>query len=232
MKFFSIIGATVAFAGIAAAQGISVQKIQGDVQVRHGVTEQWSATAAGDVLKPDDSMRTGRNGLAVILAMKSGVEKRITLPSEVIVDMADVRDLTPEELMLKLTMERVRSSPYKSPEELSAPNAGVVHGANETPGPALPENDPAAGTMQWNGARVLFENGFYPTCALKGMELYRLYPETARKYTNRILVAQSLERANLRGEALSEYNTILGLDGLTQAEQSTVRQEINKLRTH
>ncbi len=232
MKFRFVVCSVVAFCGVAAAQGISVQKIQGDVQVRHGVTEQWTSIAAGDVLKPDDSMRTGKNGLAIILAFKSGVPKRITLPGEVIVDMADVRDLTAEELMLKITMERVRSSPYKSPEDLAAPNAGVVHGANEAPGPELAENDQAAGTMQWNGVQVLFENGFYPTCALKGMELYRLYPETAKNYNDRMMVAQSLERANLRGEALAEFNTILGLEGLTQSQQDAVRQEINHLQTH
>ncbi len=221
-----------AFATLAAAQGISVQKIQGDVQVRHGVTEQWSTIASGDALKPDDSMRTGKNGLAIILALKGGVQKHITLPAEVIVDMADVRDLTPEELMLKLTMERVRTSPYISPEDLTAPNAGVVHGANEASGPNLPENDPAAGTMQWNGARVLFDNGFYSTCALKGMELYRLYPETAKHYADRIIVAQSLERANLRGEALSEYNAILALKDLSQSQQASVRQEMKLLQEH
>ena len=221
-----------ASAGIAAAQGISVQKIQGDVQVRHGVTEHWSTIATGDVLKPDDSMRTGKNGLAVILALKGGIQKHITLPAEVIVDMADVRDLTAEELMLKLTMERVRSSPYKSPEDLTAPNAGVVHGGNERPGPGLPENDPAAGTMQWNGTHVLFDNGFYSTCALKGMELYRLYPETAKSYANRMIVAQSLERANLRGEALSEYTAILSMDGLSPVQQSSVREEMKQLQEH
>jgi hypothetical protein len=215
---------------LSHAQEITVQKVQGDVRVRHGVTEQWSTIAAGDVLKPDDSMLTGANGRAVILAMKKGVEKRITLPPEVIVDMADVRDLSPDELMLKLTMERVRSSPSTSPRDLTAPNAGVVHGGNERSGPALPENDPAAGSMHWNGARVLFNNGFYSTCALKGMELYRLYPETAKSFENRVLVAQSLERENLRGDALNEYAGILTLDGLTAAQQVTVKQEMQRLQ--
>lgn len=229
MRTFLFACGFLAMTATIHAQGITVQTIQGNVRVRHGVTEQWTAIAAGDVLKPDDSMLTGANGRAVILALKGGVEKRITLPSDVIVDMADVRDLTPEELMLKLAMERVRSSPYTAPGDLTAPNAGVVHGADKRSGRALPENDPAAGMMQWNGARVLFENGFYSTCALKGMELYRLYPETAKRFDNRMLVAQSLEREHLRGEALNEYGAILSLDGLTAAQQATVKQEMKRL---
>jgi hypothetical protein len=214
----------------ARAQGIAVQEVRGDVQVRHGVTEHWITVAAGDVLKPDDSMRTGLDGHAEILADRDGVPRRIALPSEVIVDMADIRDLTPEELMLKLTMERVRSSPYKSRDDVPAPNAGVVHGGDKASGPPLPENDPAQGTMQWNGAQVLFNNGFYSTCALKGMELYRLYPETAGKYNYRLMVAESLNRAKLRGEALAEYHATLGLPGLTPAQKAKVQQAMEALQ--
>ena len=231
MNAMAILCASVVFSGSLFAQGIPVQKIQGDVQVRHGVTEEWSTIAAGDVLKPDDSIRTGKNGQAVIVAIKDGGQKHIALPSEVIVDIADIRDLTAEELMLKLTMERVRSSPYKSRDDLTAPNAGVVHGANEASGSTLPLNDPSAGAMQWKGAKVLYNNGFYSTCALKGMELYRLYPESAKDYNCRLVVAQSLERANLHGEALSEFGAILSLDGLTQAQQASVKHEMNTLET-
>ena len=230
MKTLVCAFAFMAMTTLSYAQEITVQKVQGDVRVRHGVTEQWTAIAAGDVLKPDDSMLTGPNGRAVILAMKKGVEKRVTLPPDVIVDIADVRDLSPEELMLKLAMERVRSSPSTSPRDLTAPNAGIVHGANERSGRALPGNDPAVGSMQWNGARVLYDNGFYSTCALKGMELYRLYPETAKSFENRILVAQSLEHESLRGDALNEYSIILSLDGLTPDQKATVKQQMQRLQ--
>ncbi len=230
MKTLTFLCAMALLPGAAAAQGIAVQKIQGDVQVRHGVTEHWMAVAAGDILKPDDSMRTGADGRAEIVAERGGMQKKISLPSEVIVDMADIRDLTAEELMLKLTMERVRSSPYKSREDIPSPNAGVVHGGDKGTGPALPANDPVQGTMQWNGAQVLFDNGFYSTCALKGLELYRLYPVTAKDYRHRLIVAESLDRASLRGEALAEYNAMLGLEGLTRAEVATVKEAMAALQ--
>ena len=214
-------------------QGITVQKIQGDVQVRHGVTETWSAVAAGDILRPDDSMKTGPKGTAIVVAIHGSAQKKIALPPEVVVDMADIRDLTSEELMLKLTMERVRQSGYRSDENPAVPNAAVVHGADQSAsGVHVSSNNTAVAVPMWNGARVLFENGFYSTCALKGMELVRLFPATGNNAEYRLLIAQSLDHAGLRGEALTEYNTILGLGHLSQVQESTVKQRLGVLRQH
>ena len=35
---------------------ISVQKVQGDVSVRHGVAEDWTSVKTGDILKPNDTI--------------------------------------------------------------------------------------------------------------------------------------------------------------------------------
>lgn len=225
----SVMCVLVLAAASALAQGISVQKLSGDVRVRHGVTEQWASVAVGDVLKPEDTMMTGIKGTAVVLAPESRGTKRITLPPDVIVDIADIRDLTAEELMLKLAMEKVRGSSYRSSEDPTIPNAAVVHGANREATVPLTVNDAAALPL-WNGARVLFENGFYSTCALKGMELLRLYPPFSEKFDCRFLVAQSLEKTNLRGEALNEYSAILQMPGLTKTQEASVQQHITLLQ--
>src|SRR5512140_1473328 len=215
------------------AQDIVVQRLQGDVAVRHGVTEVWTSVAVGDVLRPDDTMKTGKKGSAVLSApLKStGAVKRITLPPEVIVDLSDVRELSQEELMLKLTMERVRASSYQwKNDELHIPNASVVHGANRSAGTPLADNDPQSGLLQWNGTRVLFDNGFYSTCALKAIELFRLYPSVGAKFENHLMTAEALEKANLRGEALSEYTGMLQMEGITPAQQTVVKERIAALK--
>ncbi len=232
MKIPAVALALLLSASLASAQTVSIQKASGDVSVRHGVTEQWTSAWAGQVLRPDDTFRTGAKGSAVLIASpQNGGQKRITLPAEVILDVADIRDLTPEELMLKLTMEKVRGSSYQSQDDLQTPNAAVVHGANGAPAAALKENDPRAGAEEWNGAQVLYDNGFFSTCALKGMELFRLYPETSKSFDRRCLVAHALELARLRGEALSEYAAIEGLDGLTAGQRSTLSQSIARLKS-
>jgi hypothetical protein len=223
----------VCVASVAKAQGIVVQRLQGEVAVRHGVTEEWTNVVVGDVLRPDDSMKTGKKGTAVLTAPvgSTGSVKRITLPPEVIVDLSDVRELTQEELMLKLTMERVRASSYQwKSDELHIPNAAVVHGTDRSGGAPLADNDPQSGVLQWNGARVLFDNGFYSTCALKAMELFRLYPSVGAKLENHLMAAEALEKASLRGEALSEYTAMLQMEGISAVQQATVKERIAALK--
>jgi hypothetical protein len=219
----------------AWAGEIMIEKISGDVSVRHGVTEVWTKAAPGDLLRPDDTMKTGKKGRAILVATSSAdassAHKRIDFPGDVIVDISDIRDLSQEELMLKLTMEKVRASSYQwKQDDLKIPNAPVIHGEDKGSAAALKENSVATGVMELNGARVLFDNGFYATCALKTMEVFREFPPLAGEFHNRMLVAQALEKANLRGEALSEYATIATLGTLTADQETLIRERIASLR--
>jgi len=152
------------------------------------------------------------------------------LPAEVIVDVSDIRNLSREELMLKLTMEKVRSSSYQwKNDEMNIPNAAVTHG--EPPATiTLTENEPEIGRFEWNGTKVLFENGYYSTSALKAMDVLRRYPSIGDKFDNRLLVAQALEKANLRAEALSEYVSISQSEKLTVGQREIVAGRIAQLR--
>lgn len=231
----ALVVAVLSFAVRAAAGEIVVQKTQGEVSVRHGVTEVWVTVAPGDILRPDDTMKTGKKGSAMIALSPAegtgGSARTVSLPGEVIVDMSDVRDLTQEELMLKLTMEKVRASSYQwKSDDLQIPSAAVVHGSDRSSDQALRENDPATGVLQLNGAHVLYANGFYATCALKGMEVFRHYPALATRFQNRMMVAEALEKASLRGEAMNEYAAISKLDGITPGQQSLIHDRIEALR--
>ncbi len=224
----------VLFLAVRAAAGdIVIQKMQGEVSVRHGVTETWTKVAPGDVLRPDDTMKTGKKGSALIVVSPAaaGAVKTVLLPGDVIVDMSDIRDLSQEELMLKLTMEKVRASSYQwKSDDLRIPSAAVVHGADKSTGANLSESDPATGVLELNGAHVLFENGFFATCALIGMEVFRLYPPLGKEFRNRMMVAEALDKAKLRGEAVNEYGAISTLEGITPVQQALVHTRIEALR--
>jgi hypothetical protein len=227
MKAATVILMSLLVTCIALGEDIVVRKLHGDVSVRHGVTEIWTKVSVGDVLRPDDSMRTGKRGTAA-LAVAS---KIITLPGEVIVDLSDVRELSQEELMLKLAMERVRASSYEwKSNEMNIPNVTTVHGRNEAKSAPLTENNVQVGTFQLNGAKVLFANGFYSTCALKSMDVLRRYPPLAAKFANRLLVAQALEKANLHGEALNEYISLSSLESITPQQKEQLETRIVRLR--
>jgi hypothetical protein len=219
---------------LASASDIVIQKVRGEVSVRQGVTEVWNRVAVGDALRPDDTMKTGSKSSATILITGdavNGTAKSLTLPANVMVDISDVRELTQEELMLRLAMERVRSAPYEwKNNDFNLPNTSVVHGTDAGAAGAPPENDAATGYLQINGTRVLFDNGFYSTCALKSMEIFRLYPSLGEIFDNRLMVAEALERAQLKGEALSEYGSTLRLPDLTKDQETIVRSKIAQLR--
>jgi len=213
---------------IALSEDVTLRKANGEVFVRHGVTETWTKVAVGDVLKPDDTMKTGKKGSALLVVNGT---KKMMLPAEVIVDVSDIRNLSQEELMLKLTMEKVRSSSYEwKNNEMNVPNAAVVHGADRAPSVRLTENLLEVGLLEWNGTKVLFDNGYYSTSALKAMDVLRRYPPLGDKFENRLLVAQALEKANLRGEALSEYVSISQSDKLSAEQKEVVATRIAQLR--
>ena len=62
MKFIAVFPAVLLAAATLRGGEITLQKVQGDVQLRQGISEVWHQVAAGDVLKPDDTIRTGLKG--------------------------------------------------------------------------------------------------------------------------------------------------------------------------
>lgn len=233
MKIFISAIMILFLSGYASAGDILVKKTAGIVEVRYGVLEKWVNLHQGESIPLNATIRTGAGGSAVL--MTSIVEgdgfKTIRLPSEVILDISDVRHLTQEELMLKLTMERVRASSYEwKSKEMNIPNATVVHGPDRSASQAPELNSSAAGVLRLNGARVLFENGFYSTCALKALEILRSYPGFDSNYEYRWMAAEALENARLPGEALNEYTAISKSGNLTDVQQARLEAKIRQLR--
>lgn len=212
-------------AGSVIASEIVIRKAQGDVEVRRGVAEGWMTAKAGTAVGMETTLRTGpRSGAVVAVG-----ERLIQIPAQVMVDLSDIRELTQEELMLKLTMQQVRESPYRGsggPQRI--PNAAVVHGSDASSVAGLAENDPAVGELLLNGTRMLFDNGFYPTCALRTMEVIRRYP-ALNTFDAGWLAAESLERSGLRGEARKAY---AGLSSLAQTDdqRSRLQHRLESLR--
>ena len=231
MKLAAICCSLVVGLSAAAAQEFVAEKVQGEVMVRHGVQEEWKPVATMERLKPHDSMKTGKGGSAVLLVPGTGDPVRMTIPPEVILDLSDVRTLSREELILKLTMERVRAAPYEwKDQDLDIPNATVVHGSDRNGDRVGDEEAVETGRMQMNGARVLFRNGFFPTCALRGLSLFARFPSLSGSFNDRLLVAESLQRSDLPGEALTEYNALAALPDLTPDEKALVQDRIEGIR--
>ena len=206
---------------------IRVAGVKGDVQVRHNVQEQWIKVAVGDILKPDDSIKSGGKSTATIIIDDN---KKFILPELVIVDCADLRVLTTGELLLKLAMEQVRSLPNGSTDkEIQIPRTTIVHGeAKDMRVATATPTDPTAGSLQLNGTRVLFDQGYYATCVLKTKHVLRLYPYIRKKTEARLLVATAFENLKLEEEALNEYNSLKS-ELLSSTERTLVDKKVATL---
>lgn len=203
----------------AVASGIVVQKVQGEVSVRQGVVEIWVPLKAGTRLGPEATIRTGTRSSA-LLTMPG---KTVHLPAQVIVDVSDIRNLSQEELMLKLTMQKVRESPYQGKgDQPGIPNAAIVHGTDAPGSSGLAENDAATGELLLNGTRALFDNQFYSTCALKTLDVLRRYP-SLKTFETGWLAAEALEKAGLKGEALNAFADL--------STRTTEREQQDRVQT-
>ena len=201
--------------------------LKGDVTVRRSVQEGWVIVAVGDVLKPDDSIRSGENSSATLT---TDGQNEFLLPESAIIDLADLRKLTREEVMLKLAMERVRSVPSRDRKnDLKLPRTTAVHGADQKTRPMPGTSGDNTGALELNGARVLYGLGCYGTSALKAKSVFRIHPTLRKEIESRILVAIALEKIQLAGEALNEY-TELVREGLSPEYLAHIEEKISQLR--
>jgi hypothetical protein len=218
---------------------VTVTAVKGDVTVRHGVASGWLPVQVGDVLKPEDSMRSGERSTATIVIDPNrnvAGRKHIVVPENVIIDLSDFRELTQDDLLLKLAMERVLAVPDNSNERengLVIPQTTIVHGESKEESAASRDErlevSRELGLLQLNGARVLYNSGYYATCVLRAKEVLRLYPAFSSKADVRFMIASSLEKANLNGEALTEYLSFAS-ENLSARDQAIVRNKIEQLR--
>ena len=214
---------------VFGGEKVILQQVRGDVAIRIGVAEMWNKAVSGEMLNPDATIKTGKKSSAVILLPSDG--NKILLPSEVMMEISDLRELTREELMLKLTMEKVRASSYEwKNKELNIPRTTVVHGDAKGAKKLATITDIEAGVFQLNGTRVLFDNGYYSTSALRTLDVLRRYPSLGEVFDHRMLGAQALEKANLTSEALNEYVLISQLPTLTQEQHQVLQLRISQLR--
>jgi hypothetical protein len=232
MRTFIAIALMVLFASMAfGSEHILLQKAQGTVEVRAGVTETWTKAFAGDSLRPDATLKTGKQSSALIVL--ASTNRKISLPPEVMVDISDIRELTQEELLLKLTMEKVRSSSYEwKSKDMNLPNITPVHGDPKDKKASILDINPIDGEQQMKGTVVLYENGFYSTSALRAMDVLRRYPVLRKKFENCLLVPQALEKSNLKNEALNEYVELSMVPGLTKEQRDLIQSKITQLKRH
>lgn len=202
-----------------------VKAVKGSVEVRKGVMEDWKKVKVGDLLKPEDSMRTGPGSSATIEADR----RKLSVPEMTILDISDVRQLSQEDFLLKLAMQNILAVPPRERDELSIPSATVLHGDNAAKTNAPAFTDTKVGEMELHGARVLFDNSYYATSILKSKETLRTHPELKTNFDARLTVATAFEKMKLTKEAVTEYS-VLAKENLPSAQAKKVQVALDRLK--
>jgi len=219
----------IAIAGLLAvplrAGDFVVKAVKGSVEVRKGVTEEWKKVKVGDLLKPEDSMRTGPGSTATVEYDK----RKLTVPEMTILDISDVRQLSQEDFLLKLAMQNILSVPPRERDELSIPSATVLHGDNASKTNAPVFSDSKVGEMELHGARVLFDNSYYATAILKSKETLRTHPELKSNFDARLTIATAFEKMKLTKEAVTEYSS-MAKENLPAAQAKKVQVALERLK--
>jgi hypothetical protein len=207
------------------AADFTVKAVKGTVEVRRGVMEEWRKVKVGDLLKPEDSMRTGPGASATIEMDK----RKLVVPELTILDISDVRQLSQEDFLLKLAMENILAVPPREKDELAIPSATVLHGENKSKTDLAVSTDGKVGEMQLHGARVLYDNTYYATSILKSKETLRTHPEVRSNYDARFTVAMAFEKMKLTKEAITEYS-LLSKENLSAPQAKRVQSALDKLK--
>jgi hypothetical protein len=202
-----------------------VKAVKGMVEVRHGVSEEWRALKGGELLKPEDTMRTGKKSSATITL--DG--KTLTIPEQTMVDLSDFRQMTQEEFLLKLAMENILAVPPRENGPMAIPRTTILHGSEVEREKASGMPNTEEGIMQLQGAKLLYDHAYYATSILKTKETLRLFPDLQGDTNARLRMARAFEQLKLTNEALAEYSTLLN-ETLPETQRALIQSSIQRLR--
>lgn len=229
-KILSIIGLLFFFfVHGTLANVITVFSIKGHVEVRRGVSEEWKTLIVGDVLRPEDTIRTGEDAQVKIQISEKDF---FLLNSFSMIDISDIRQITKSDLLLKLSMEYIRNLPNSKPNSVT-PSTTIMHGDDKSLGKskeASKQKEIAGevGTMRFEGAKTLFQHRYYSSAILAIKSTIRKFG-MRDQFNAHQLIAQSFERLGLIQHAIDEYASCSQID-LTDAQKKEVNQQIARLK--
>jgi len=187
------------------AQIFKVEKVNGEVLVLKGTSENYSPVKAGDELSAKDMIITGEKAA---VHLRKGTEKFI-LKNNSALNLNSIKKLSINELLLALAMEEIKAVPKKSNSEMKNT---AVYGSSRNNSSLKNISPSGLGLKKLNGAKQLAESGFIESAILSAREIFRRHPETRKAVTERLYFARLFESLNLTDEAYNEYSAIYDLN--------------------
>jgi len=184
------------------ASTIRITKIQGEVQVRHGLEEGWSLAKAGMNLEYLDSIMTGPES-SVTIETEEGYD--FSLGPLSMIDVADLRRLSQREMFLFIMGQKIeRLKPAGEGTKLEIGSVSTVHGENKSSTPVI-GSQPDSDEKELNGARALQHHRFFTNAIVKYHKMLRAHQALAGCGIIQQELAFCFEKIQQPGQALDFY---------------------------
>jgi hypothetical protein len=205
-----------------------VKALKGDVQVRHGVQENWTKLKVGNILKPDDTIKTGKNSSVTLTVDGKTV---FVVQALAMLDVKDIRDVSKEDLLLSITSENVRNIPaQRKSDKITIASATAPHGTDASQSDTkIAAQSLNLLAMKLQGAKALFDNFYFASYILTAKHTLRNYTNHIDTVPYRLLIAKSFEKLGLLSRSLEEYDD-LAKEKLNPKQKAEVEQNLKRLK--
>ena len=187
--------------------GARILSLKGDVKVRRGMEETWQPAAVNMLLEDMDSILNGETG-SVVLSIDDG--RTFYMGGNSILDIADLRRITEQQLFLYLTARKIRSlDPPAGEKPIRIQNVSTVRAddRSQTESASTAANDLCA--QETNAALAMAEQAFYPNAVMKMHKILEAHGSIADKGSLYFYLGRSFEALDDRGRALEAYQSVL-----------------------
>jgi hypothetical protein len=200
---------------ISTAEGATharIVQLSGEVKIRRGLEEKWERAVSNMSLEEIDTILTGENGEVVL---EFGQGATFKLGGNSVLDVADLRQITEQELFLILMSQKIsKIKPAGSKTPLRIGDVSTIRGE-----PYQAQREKAVSASQWrrwevNAAQALAAQNLLTNAALKWHRIKEKFPGQPDCGEVSFYLAQAFEQLRQSGQARDEYQL-----SLQQAQQ-------------
>jgi len=206
---------------VDASAGARIVSMQGDVKVRRGLEETWQMAARGMLLEDMDSILNGEAS-DVLLELEDG--RSFRLGGNAILDIADLRLITEQQLFLYLTAQKIRNlDPPETGKPIRIQNVSTVRADDRSDSSVDNQvEDNLVWMQETNAALAMIEQKYYPNAVMKVHKILDAHAKSADKARLYFYLGQSFEALEDNGRALEAYQ---GCVGYCKSDQDQMRSQ-------
>ena len=211
-----------------AMPSTTIKSLQGEVQYRRGLEEEWHSASAGLELENIDTILTGEG--QVVLMLNDG--STFTLGANSILDIADIRRITKRDMFLFVMSQKVQNmEPRQQPSELRAENISSVHGERrrEDESVATAATEPQW-TRQLNAVKAMYDQELFPNSVVKLHKILNRYSTLNDCGEVNLYLGKSFEELEEFGQAIDHYQLALEQAESCENAGNIVEQSRNAVR--